>query len=612
MEPTSQFRASEGINVLVAGLRNAEKLKVIKSITNTPKEKFEKNIPFQELKNDKIPITFIEANNESIEELQQELEIRFRISTIHLCWFVLSGSMTELTEKDSEAVTCLSEYFEKIIFVFTDVDNMISSKYHKILLDIVEDPMIVLLPSKTNSSSIISYDSSLNQLINVSFTIIPSDVSLIWQMLIDFRQKRIFHGIDNKPETIDFNGIEIIVQDTDIGHLNIILAGKSGAGKSTLINTVLGKDVSKEGVGNSVTNEIQEFEVNDLPITVIDSPGFELGDNQRNFTSISSLINERKRLNNVSKHIHIMWYCINEQECRIQDIDNKVIKEISKSIPVFIVLTNAIKTKNSDADDPNVSLFAALKRSFPGAASYHDYFELTKKGAKRINFINLSKSNIAIHRLVAKPITLGHGFIQPAYGLSEFIELHKYYLTQISQYVLNATQEIEYEARKDAAKNYITQCAQAAMQSINKPIRASEVYKYKPLIQSMLIEVSRVLNIPIHGGSILILSENLLSENEDSYGTFKDIVGFLMGFAEKSLVETGNPFLILISEGINFIHNLLFHDNDVPILSEIMGLIGNNFIDTVSILRNNKMEMNSDNFMQVYTSSIKMKKKTIK
>lgn len=150
------------------------------------------------------------------------------------------------------------------------------------------------------------------------------------------------------------------------------------------------------------------------------------------------------------------------------------------------------------------------------------------------------------------------------------------------------------------------------MQSINKPIRASEVYKYKPLIQSMLIEVSRVLNIPIQGGSILILSENLLSENEDSYGTFKDIVGFLMGFAEKSLIETGNPILILISEGINFIHNLLFHGNDVPTLPEIMGLIGNNFIDTVSILRNNKMEMNSDNFMQVYTSSIKMKKKTIK
>lgn len=133
------------------------------------------------------------------------------------------------------------------------------------LIESVDDPAIVLLPSSNNSDTIITYDSSLTQLINISFTVIPLQFHQQWQMLIDLRQRRIFHGVDNTPEKINFNGMDVVVQDTDIGHLNIIIAGKSGAGKTTLLNTILGSEVSREGVGNSITHTIKEFDVENKP-----------------------------------------------------------------------------------------------------------------------------------------------------------------------------------------------------------------------------------------------------------------------------------------------------------------------------------------------------------
>lgn len=156
--------------------------------------------------------------------------------------------------------------------------------------------------------------------------------------------------------------MELLIQDTDIGHLNIILAGQVGVGKSSLVNAVLGKEVCQEGVGRAVTHEIKEYEVENVPITVIDSPGFELGDNQKNYNNIVNLINQRKANQEVSKHIHLLWYCINENSTRVQSIDQNFILEIGKLIPMFIVLTQSIIKNDPNSGEDN--LLDSLKKIF--------------------------------------------------------------------------------------------------------------------------------------------------------------------------------------------------------------------------------------------------------
>jgi len=52
----------------------------------------------------------------------------------------------------------------------------------------------------------------------------------------------------------------------DIGHVNIIVAGKTGVGKSTLINSVFRENLAKTGIGAPVTNTIKELTKKDFPL----------------------------------------------------------------------------------------------------------------------------------------------------------------------------------------------------------------------------------------------------------------------------------------------------------------------------------------------------------
>lgn len=600
----------EQLSAIVIGAENSGKSHLISTAINIPFEKFNKNIPFQELKNENIPVLFIEANKVTIEELNFELDTRSRNKPVHVCWYVLPGSIEQLSMVQIEEIRCLSEYFERITFVFTEVTNLVSSKYMKILTDYVENPAVVLLSSCSNSSSVITYENTLTTLINSSYSLVPQELQESWQILVDLRQRKIFHNVDNKPPTINYRGMQLLVQDTDIGHLNIILAGQVGVGKSALVNAILGKDVCQEGLGKAVTHEIKEYEVENMPITVIDSPGFELGDNLKNYDNIINLIHKRKTNKDVSKHIHLCWYCINENSARVQLIDLSIIQKIGKLIPVFIVLTQSILKDDSNSGDE--SLLESLKNALPGAATYSDYVNLSLRNAKKIEFIKLSKSNIAIHRLSVKPTIFVDGSTQEPYGLKEFIDLHRYYLEQMSQYVLNASQEIDIDAKACAARSYILLYAHTAGHINNKSINVSDADKYIPIIQEMLIGISSIVDIPIYEGSIPSLTDNLFVKEKDSYGKFRFFIGFIMGFAEKALLVTFNPVLSVIGKGIGVIRNFIFPYDSAPSLFNILNSIGIYYLETVIILKKNGKPLDFKNFMEVYTENIQLNSQSFK
>ena len=68
------------------------------------------------------------------------------------------------------------------------------------------------------------------------------------------------------------------LSNEDMPPFNVLIAGPTGAGKSTLINAILRKPVAKTGKGRPVTADIQAWTVDGVPITVYDTPGLELND----------------------------------------------------------------------------------------------------------------------------------------------------------------------------------------------------------------------------------------------------------------------------------------------------------------------------------------------
>ena len=64
--------------------------------------------------------------------------------------------------------------------------------------------------------------------------------------------------------------------------LNIIVIGKSGVGKSTLINSLFRGNFADTGLGRPVTTKIRKNVKKDYPLTIYDTPGFELSNEQQN------------------------------------------------------------------------------------------------------------------------------------------------------------------------------------------------------------------------------------------------------------------------------------------------------------------------------------------
>ncbi|GET40965.1 GTPase [Microseira wollei] len=148
---------------------------------------------------------------------------------------------------------------------------------------------------------------------------------------------------------------------TKVGQCNVLVIGKTGVGKSTLINAVFRvraaslqeNRLAETGVGRPITQGIRQYTKENCPITVYDTPGLELdaAQIQQVQLEIAELI-EDKRLLPVKEHIHVVWYCINHEAHRFEDIEEDWIKTLYlKEVPVILILTQAISVDQEERSD---------------------------------------------------------------------------------------------------------------------------------------------------------------------------------------------------------------------------------------------------------------------
>lgn len=137
-------------------------------------------------------------------------------------------------------------------------------------------------------------------------------------------------------------------ETSDLKTANIMVAGKTGTGKSTLLNAIFGEDLATTGTGRPVTEHIDEYKHESIPIHIWDTVGLELDSEKtrKSIDEIKKTIASKSEAKDELDQIHAIWYCINSGSNRYEGAELDFIKELySIGVPFTIVLTQCYGAK---------------------------------------------------------------------------------------------------------------------------------------------------------------------------------------------------------------------------------------------------------------------------
>lgn len=263
----------------------------------------------------------------------------------------------------------------------------------------------------------------------------------------------------------------------NLKHLNIIVAGKTGVGKSTLINSVFRENLAETGIGRPVTKSMRLIEKPDYPLSVYDTPGFELGKAEQNNVKAELLkvIHDGMAANDVNKAIHCIWYCINTASNRIEPEEIRWLKEFSSEnkytrVPIIVVLTQACPKKK------------ALEMS------------------KVIEAENLDI--ISVVPVLAQNMDFDGEFEFKAYGLDTLIEVMQNSLPDELCDTLQNVQIASLKAKKKRAHAIVAAAVTSAFGEGFAPVPFADAAMLVPTQVAMIASITAVFGMDISKGII--------------------------------------------------------------------------------------------------------------
>ncbi len=255
--------------------------------------------------------------------------------------------------------------------------------------------------------------------------------------------------------------------------LNIIVVGKSGVGKSTLINSLFRESFAQTGLGRPVTNEIRKIEKKDYPLTIYDTPGFELSKGQQSKVKeeIIDLISKGIASKDINEAIHCIWYCVNVGGNRTFDETEVAwLKDLTESnkvaqVPIIVVLTQACPKKK-----------AAEMKSL------------------------VEKENLDIIKVVpvlAQDMDFDGEYVAQAYGLDKLIDIMSEALPDELQDTLQNIQKASLEAKKKYAHGVVATAVAASFGEGFAPIPFSDAILLIPTQVTMIASITVIFGLNI-------------------------------------------------------------------------------------------------------------------
>lgn len=325
----------------------------------------------------------------------------------------------------------------------------------------------------------------------------------------------------------------------NLKQLNIIVIGKSGVGKSTLINSLFRGDFADTGLGRPVTQEIRKIVKSDYPLSIYDTPGFELSSDQQDNVKdeVIKLISEGYSSNDINKTIHCIWYCINVGANRTFDSSEvEWLKEFSE------------KNKNS-----KVPIIVVLTQSVP-----------RKKALEMKNHVEQENLDICkVVPILAQDMDFDEEYVAKSFGLDTLINVMSEVLPSELQDTLQNIQKVSLEAKKKHARAAIATAVTASFGEGFAPIPFADAFLLVPTQVAMISAITVIFGLEINkafltafvtstlgSGSATLIGKTIVSNILKFFPGIGTGVGGAISFTTAGLITTalGEAYLLLIEQ----------------------------------------------------------------
>lgn len=174
--------------------------------------------------------------------------------------------------------------------------------------------------------------------------------------------------------------------------INICCIGRFGKGKSTCVNFILEEEKAKESnSGASTTHMINYYQLNNQPIKIYDTPGFE---SQETIDKVIEKIKElNDEMNELKDNVHVFLYMLDSRESRIfQEMEYNMLKYLSEQTnsKICYVFTHSKKAINKDE---KIGMINNSLRAIINKKGRDDFYNSMKADENNIVFINFHQKD---------------------------------------------------------------------------------------------------------------------------------------------------------------------------------------------------------------------------
>jgi uncharacterized protein (DUF697 family)/GTP-binding protein EngB required for normal cell division len=266
-----------------------------------------------------------------------------------------------------------------------------------------------------------------------------------------------------------------------LGHANILIIGQTGVGKSTLINAVFRKPLARAETGRPVTRVIERFEDPDVPVTLYDTKGVELGDSKNRVIRDFKRTISKSRKAAPEEHIHLLWYCMDAGQTRVQDYDVDIIRALAEDVPVVFVFTQTIDDDRADA------LEATIREA-----------DLPIEGGRAV-------------RTLAESRRIGRQTLRPR-GLEELVRLTNELLPEAVRRAFINAQGVVIDLKVDQSRAVVVGATAAAAAAAAAPIPAPDAMVLKPIQLGMMAGVTAIFGLELSNDQVKSLVKSVIGQ----------------------------------------------------------------------------------------------------